>query len=200
MLLFYCCDPPYFGVQYSIVNALIITFMFLPALVFQQIDVGVELFDDYTVGEFDVSFDADVPRDDMFEALVLNTRTADGADRTLKEIEIWEDDGDSWLVRHRYGVSFLVITDWTDMALRFTRTPGANYDELSWELEESLDGKILRNDGYYRVYDGGDGRCIVRYWSRTEYASRRPGVAFSLENFASGILKATFTRMVDSAR
>jgi hypothetical protein len=180
------------------VNATIVSLLFIPTLIFINPRIDVELLEESTVGEYRMDFESDVSRDAMYEMFAVNNKQLNGGGRTLREVEMLVDNGEHWIVRHRYGVGFSFFTDWTDMVLEFRATPGAEYDEVSWRLYESLDGKINNVDGYYRIYDSGQGGSMVRYWSRTEYASRRPVVAFALRNFSERMLKATIANMVES--
>jgi hypothetical protein len=81
--------------------------------------------------------------------------------------------------------------------LNLSDIPELEYDEVSWRLYR-INGWENSRDGHYRIYDSGQGGSMVRYWSRTEYASRRPVVAFALRNFSERMLKATIANMVES--
>jgi hypothetical protein len=187
-----------YGVQYSIVNATIVSLLFIPTLIFINPRIDVELLEESTVGEYHMTFEVSASREVMYEMFAVNNKVFKGGDRTLKEVEMWEDNGDHWIVRHRYAVGFAFFKDWTDMVLEFNAIPGLEYDEVSWHLYRSMDGKILATNGHYRIYEGEQGGAEVHYWSRTEYASRRPVVAFALRNFSESLLKATFRRMVET--
>jgi hypothetical protein len=100
----------------------------------------------------------------MYEMFAVNNKVFNGGDRTLKEVEMWEDNGDHWIVRHRYAVGFAFFKDWTDMVLEFNAIPETEYDEVSWHLYRSMDGKILNDQWYITVYMKGNKavrKCIT---------------------------------------
>jgi hypothetical protein len=61
----------------------------------------------------------------MYEMFAVNNKQLNGGGRTLREVEMLVDNGEHWIVRHRYAVGFSFFTDWTDMVLEFRATPGA---------------------------------------------------------------------------
>jgi hypothetical protein len=61
---------------------------------------------------------------------------------------MWEDNGEHWIVRHRYAVGFAFFKDWTDMVLEFNAIPGLEYDEVSWRsISNQLTGRLTMTDG-----------------------------------------------------
>ncbi len=180
-------------------KSLLLALFVLPAFTMHDVRVDVESLENSVAGEFTLIFTSDVSPETMYRTLRRSTREVMDGDPTLREVEVLEDNGDSWLVRHRYGVGFSILTDYTDMVISYTEGRTDERLELRWGLEESLDGKVLSNDGHYHVYPEGPTGSRVEYRSRTVYDGRNRLTAFALRNFSSGLLRSTFSRMVRSA-
>lgn len=166
---------------------------------FGPIDVGAQLEDDSVLSENEMVFTVDLGIEEVTSIIVDGTKELSRNDPTLKEIEFIEGDEHTWLVRHLYIAGFAVIKDETNMILRFNLDETEEENVLDFHLVESIDEKVLENEGSYRIRAIENGSTEVTYTAMTRYADKRRAVVFAIRNFSERMLKTTFSRMFAGA-
>lgn len=179
---------------------IVLLLLALPALSFLHDTVEVQTGEEMVSAVYDFEFTSPADPRRMFQVLTdYSSKSNNGVQSALSEVELIQRSETGWKVRHLYEVGFAVFTDRTEMLLAYEIQPGDTPMRLEWELAESLDGKVFDSSGFWEVYDRENGSgSRVRYVSRMVYV-KKAGVSFALNNFSKGSVRRTLRALAQAA-